>query len=40
MKEIKQRIIELLRDTLPLSLMADVDEMESLMKQGKNRQVC
>ena len=38
MKEIKQRIIELLRDKLPSSLMSEVDEMESLMKQGKNRQ--
>lgn len=38
MKDIKQEIIELLRERLPSSLMSDVDEIELLIVQNKNRQ--
>lgn len=37
MKETKQKVIEELREKLPLSLMESVDEVEALIKQGKNR---
>lgn len=38
MKETKQKVIEELREKLPLSLMESVDEVEVLIKQGKNRE--
>ena len=38
MQDIRKGIIELLREELPQSLMPDVDEIELLIAQNKNRQ--
>ena len=37
MKDIKQEIIDLLREKLPGSLMSEVDEIELLIMQNENR---
>lgn len=37
MNDVKKRIIELLREELPISMSQDVDEIEKLIIQGKYR---
>lgn len=37
MEDIKQKIVGLLRDKLPASLLPNVDEIEELITQGKYR---